>query len=311
MRDRIYLVGFLLGAGLLLYLGRDLLEKSTLVTWSLTFAGTTAAGVLGLTLYRVQLELRASRHELARKEAELNFALEVQQALFPRRFPTDAGLEFAGLCVPARGISGDYYDVLRLPDGRLVFTIADISGKGISAAILMSNLHAVARTLAGAGSSPEEVCSRLNRHLYEVTSGERFATFFYAEWQRADRSLRYVNAGHNAPLLLTSLGGSRLDAGAPPLGIFPDTEFKEKRVSLQPGDLLVLYSDGVTEARNEREIEFGESRLEALAAARREAPLADIQQQVLKAVRHWAGEEVEDDMTLLVVRASGPGQEAV
>ena len=309
MRDRIYLVSFLIGAGVLLYVGRDLLQKSTLVTWALTFAGTTAAGVLGLALYRVQLELRASRHELARKEAELSFALEVQQALFPRQFPTDAGLEFAGLCVPARGISGDYYDVLPLPDGRLVFTIADISGKGISAAILMSNLHAVARTLAGAGGSPEEVCSQLNRHLHDVTGGQRFATFFYAEWRRADRCLRYVNAGHNAPILLASPGGRRLRAGAPPLGIFRDTAFREDRVNLQPGDLLVLFSDGVTEARNDGEIEFGESRLEALVKARREAPLEDIQRQVLKAVRDWSGEELEDDMTLLVVRATGLGQE--
>src|SRR5881296_2308693 len=143
MRDRIYLVSFLLIAGVLLFLGRDLLQASVLVTWGLVFGGTTAVAILLVFSYRLRMELQASRHELARKEAELNFALEVQRALFPQQFPVDSGLEFAAVCVPARGISGDYYDVLPLTDGRLVFTVADISGKGISAAILMSNLQAV------------------------------------------------------------------------------------------------------------------------------------------------------------------------
>ncbi len=311
MRDRIYLVGFLMGAGVLLYLGRDLLQQSELVTWTLTFSGTTAAGILGMSLYRVQLELRASQHALARKEAELNFARKVQEALFPRQFPGDAGLEFAGICVPASGISGDYYDVLPLSDGRLVFTIADISGKGISAAILMSNLHAVARTLAAAGGAPEEVCSQLNRHLHQVTDGSRFATFFYAEWDRDERRLRYVNAGHNAPILVAPLRGRRLGAGSPPLGIFRETKFQEDRVNFQPEDVLVLYSDGVTEARNDKGVEFGEARLEALVEGSRAEPLADIQQRILKAVLEWAGKELEDDMTLLLVRASRSGQEAV
>src|SRR5579864_4113692 len=119
MRDKLYLSAFLVGAGALLYVGRDLLERSAVVTLSLTFGGTTAAAVLGMALYRVQFELRASRHELARKQAELNFALEVQQALFPRLFPAQAesGLEFAAVCIPARGISGDYYDVIQLNGG--------------------------------------------------------------------------------------------------------------------------------------------------------------------------------------------------
>src|SRR5204862_6154762 len=132
--------------------------------------------VLLVALYRVQLELKSSRHQLARKEAELSFALEVQQALFPRQLPDQHGLEFSGICIPARGISGDYYDVMQLPDGRLVFAIADISGKGISAAILMANLQAVLRTLAAANLSPCEICSRLNLHLLQVTDESKFAT---------------------------------------------------------------------------------------------------------------------------------------
>lgn len=311
MRDKLYLTGFLLGAGVLLYLGRGLLQDSALVTWTLTFGGTTAAGVLGMTLYRVQLELRASRHELARKQAELNFAREVQQALFPRQFPAGGGLDFAGICLPASGISGDYYDVLQLSGGRLAFAIADISGKGISAAILMSNLHAVLRTLAAAGHSPGAVCFELNRHLHEVTEGFRFATLFYAEWSLAERSLRYINAGHNAPILFGVNGTQRLAAGCPPLGLFKEGKFQEQTLALQPGDMLVLFSDGVTEAGQGKDNEFGESRLEAVVAAVRAEPLAQIQQRVLAALRGWAGAELEDDMTLLLVRALGPRQEEI
>lgn len=310
MRDRIYLVAFLLGAGVLLYLGRGLLARSELVTWALTFAGTTSVAVLGMALYRVQLELRASRYELARSEAELNFAREVQQALFPREFPRDGGLEFSAVCVPARGISGDYYDVMRLPDGRVVFAIADVSGKGISAAILMSNLHAVLRILAASGQTPGEICSQLNRHLYQVTMDSRFATIFYGEWNPARGSLRYFNAGHLAPILLRPGEAVRLEAGGPPLGVFPESEHPVGEVTLLPGNLLALFSDGVTEAGIDRGEPFGESRLQALVAAHRERGLAEIEQQILAAARAWSRGEAEDDMTLLLVRARERAKEA-
>jgi sigma-B regulation protein RsbU (phosphoserine phosphatase) len=304
MRDRLYLLVFLVGAGLLLYVGRGYIAMSAYATFGLTFAGTTAAAILGMVLYRVQLELRASRHELARKEAELTFALEVQQALFPKQFPADGGLEFSAVCVPARGIGGDYYDVLQRSGGRLAFAIADISGKGISAAILMSNVHAVLRTLYDAGHPPGELCSQLNRQLHRVTDGTQFATAFFAEWSARDRSLTYVNAGHPAPILLGSCSGEQLRAGGPPLGLFPGTDFEEGRIVLQPGDLMALYSDGITEAGESSQREFGEARLEAVLKRHPEEPLDEIRQHVLEAVRDWAGEELEDDMTLLLIRAA-------
>jgi len=307
MRDRIYLLVFLVGAGLLLYVGRGYIAMSAYATFGLTFAGTTAAAVLGMVLYRVQLELRASRHELARKEAELTFALEVQQALFPKHFPVDGGLEFSAVCVPARGIGGDYYDVLQRSGGRLAFAIADISGKGISAAILMSNVHAVLRTLYDAGHPAGELCSQLNRQLHRVTDGAQFATAFFAEWSVRDRSLTYVNAGHPAPILLGSRSGEQLDAGGPPLGLFPGTDFEVGRIVLQPGDMMALYSDGITEAGESSEREFGEARLEAVLRQHPGEPLDKIRQYVLEAVRDWSGEELEDDMTLLLIRAARAG----
>ena len=303
MRDKVYLIGFLVGAGLLLYVGRDLLQRSAALTMVLALSGVTAAGVLGMGFYRVQLDLRASRRELARREAELNFALEVQQALFPRQFPADGGLEFSAICVPARGISGDYYDVVALPDGRMLFAIADISGKGISAAILMSNLQAVLRTVAQAGSAPAEVCAQLNRHLCQVSDSTRFATFFFVEWKHGERALNYVNAGHLVPIVQGSISGRRLTDGGPPLGLFPETDFEVGQIVLQPGDMIVLYSDGITEAGILRGEEFGESRLEEIITAHAHKPLAEIQEHVLKAVREWAGDEPDDDMTLLLARA--------
>jgi sigma-B regulation protein RsbU (phosphoserine phosphatase) len=311
MRDRIYLVVFLAGAGLLLYLGRGFIAMSTYATFGLTFAGTTAAAILGMVLYRVQLELRASRHELARKEAELNFALEVQQALFPKQFPADGGLEFSAVCVPARGIGGDYYDVLERPDGCLAFVVADITGKGISAAILMSNVHAVLRTLYDAGHPAGELCSQLNRHLHRVTDGTKFATAFYAEWSKPDRCLTYVNAGHPAPILVGSFADDLLQAGGPPLGIFPDIDFQTGRVILQPGDMIVLYSDGITDAGEHSGRAFGEARLAATVKHHCKKTLDEIQQHVLKAVRDWSGNEADDDMTLLLVRAATPQKEVV
>jgi sigma-B regulation protein RsbU (phosphoserine phosphatase) len=193
---------------------------------------------------------------------------------------------------------------MQFADGRLVFAIADISGKGISAAILMANVQALLRTLAETGSSPSDVCKRLNYHLHQVTDASKFATFFYGEWDHPNRILRYVNAGHNAPIVVGSLNGRKLYEGGPPLGMFLDSEFQTGEVTLQPKDLLVLYSDGITEARSSADEEFGERRLQALIEKHSDEVLADVQARVLEAVRNWAGDEPEDDMTLLMVRAT-------
>jgi sigma-B regulation protein RsbU (phosphoserine phosphatase) len=309
-REKLFLLGFLLGAGLLLFLGRNLLQSSVIVTYSLMFGGTTVGAVLLASLYRLRMELRASQNELARKQAELNFALEVQRALFPHQLPGNGGLEFSAVCIPARGISGDYYDVMELPDGRLIFAIADISGKGISAAILMANLQAVMRTLAQTGKSPKEICSSLNRHLHQVTDAAKFATFFYAEWDIAERRLTYINAGHLLPVIKGSCD-QRLDKGGLPLGILPNYNYEVGEVCLGDGDLIVLYSDGITEASNEDGEEFGEARLSAVIEAHCHDALSEIQREVLQAVRDWGGDEPGDDMTLLLVRAEQPYQEEV
>jgi sigma-B regulation protein RsbU (phosphoserine phosphatase) len=163
------------------------------------------------------------------------------------------------------------------------------------------------------------VCRRLNEHLHQVTDAAKFATLFYAEWNPSERRLAYVNAGHNAPLLLGNGRCQRLEQGGMPLGMFPTTEFDTGRVCLNPGETLVLYSDGITEAAAADGEEFGESQLEEVVKAHCGKPLAEIQAQVLQAVRQWSGSSPEDDMTLMFVRATDwkketgsiPRQEAI
>ncbi len=304
MRDKIYTIVILVVAGLLIVLGRGLLRESAILTFGLTFAGTTAAGILGIALYRVQLELRASRQELAMKQAELNFAMDVQLSLFPREFPPDSGMEFSGICIPARGVSGDYYDVIPLSGGRTGIAIADISGKGMSAAILMSNLQAVLRTLAASDVPPEVIGSRLNRHLHQVTQGGRFATLVYAEWDPRSRRVSYINAGHNPPIVVGANGVKRLKATSMPLGILPDVEFQTEQVVLDGGSLVVLFSDGVTDAGMTKGREFGDAQLAALVKAHAPEPLAEIQKRILGTVELWTEQDFEDDFTLLLARSA-------
>jgi phosphoserine phosphatase RsbU/P len=303
MRDKLYFFLFLLICGLLLYLGHDLTRVSEVTAWALTFGGSMAAAVLLAAIYRFQSELQASRQELAHKQAEMYFALKVQQELFPQQLPQAGGLEFSAACNPASGISGDYYDVLSLQNGHVSFAIADVSGKGISAAILMANLQALLRVVSASAQEPVEVCNKLNSHLHQVTDTSRYATLFYGDWNPETKTVKYVNAGHNPPFLLAGAGRQDLDDGGIPLGVLPIYEYKMGEVSMRPGDLLVLYSDGITEAGVSSGEEFGVKRLESLVTSLKERPLGEIQARVLEAVRTWTGKPPEDDITLMLVRA--------
>lgn len=305
MRDAVYLVGFLVGAVVLLLIGHGQLPSSTVLTWGLTFGATAAVGVLLISLYRVQLELKHSRSELARKQAEIQFAREVQAALFPRELPADRGLSFTAICIPAQGISGDYYDIVECPDGRIVVAIADISGKGISAAILMSNLQARFRALVEYLDHPAEVCNRLNRHFVEFTDPERFATFFFAQWRPGSGEVEYVNCGHQVPLLCGSTR-AEMDAGGPPLGLFSGIRYQSGSIRTRPGDLIVLYSDGISEAPGPDDTEFGVERLQRVIDQGCDRPLRTIQQSVLQALSEWSGREPHDDMTIVLVRIEQP-----
>jgi sigma-B regulation protein RsbU (phosphoserine phosphatase) len=262
------------------------------------------------------LEVSQLAHSLADEAAqrervnrEIEIAREVQERLFPQEMPAVPGGSIAGHCRPAQGVGGDYYDVFPLEDGRLGLAIGDVSGKGISAALLMASLRASLRGVTL--DNPREfakLMDKVNRLVYEASASNRYATFFFGALDPVSRVLECVNAGHNAPLVLrhTPGGGSeilRLEADGPVVGLLPFAPYSEQSLQLEPGDLLVTYTDGISEAMTRQDEEWGEERMMAAAAA----ASAGTAQQVLEAIfaeadKFTAGAPQHDDMTLLVLK---------
>lgn len=268
------------------------------------------ASQTGLALENAHLT-ESIRREVAqreRQERELEIALEVQQRLFPQKLPQVDGLDFAGYCRPAQGVGGDYYDFIRVPDGCLGIAIGDVSGKGIAAALMMASLQASLRgqTIKPAGAISETI-EHINRLVYEASADNRYATFFYAEYDPVRRLLRYVNAGHNAPIVYRRNGDTpqflRLEEGGTVIGLFPEARYRESELQLESDDILVAFTDGISEAMNGAEEEFDEPRLfEALRACDRRSA-ADIIAYILEDVdRFTAGATQHDDMTIVVAR---------
>jgi serine phosphatase RsbU (regulator of sigma subunit) len=254
----------------------------------------------------VEAERRAAAEKLEaerRAAHELEIAMQVQARLFPQRMPAMRALEYAGTCVQTRRVGGDYYDFLDLGQERLGLVIGDIAGKGMPAALLMANLQANLRSqCAIAVEQPERLLQSVNRLFYENTADNAYATFFYSEFDDRTGGLRYGNCGHLPGLLLRADGCvDRLPSTAPALGIFTDWECPTSERRLFPGDLLAIYTDGITEAFNDRDEEFGEERLiEALHMHRSLAP-NDLVAAILDEVRRFSQEQ-RDDITLIVAR---------
>jgi sigma-B regulation protein RsbU (phosphoserine phosphatase) len=248
-----------------------------------------------------------------RLENEVSIAQQVQSQLFPRNLPVIEGIQLGAYCKPARGVSGDYYDFLPLGATRLGIALADISGKGISAALLMASVQAALRSQLllnpDATTSAAEVVSRINRHLFLNTSEDRFATFFFAIYDSATRTLRYTNAGHCAPMLINGEKLQRLEKGGIVVGVFEDAEYEEGVVEVAPDSVLVVYSDGLIEPENVYGEEFGTNRLENVALRNRRSSADAMVAALLVAAEEWAGTaEQADDMTVIVSRL---GQAAV
>jgi len=271
---------------------------------------SAVASQTGLALDNARLT-ESIKEEVAQRERlnrELEIASEVQRRLFPQKAPKVPGLDVDGYCRPALGVGGDYYDFFELSNGGLALAVGDVSGKGIAAALMMASLQASLRgQTIRPSSSLSEMISLVNRLVYENSAQNRYATFFYAQYDPSTRALRYVNAGHNPPLLCRRNGAGheilRLDEGGTVLGLFPDYAFKEAQVSLHAGDVLVAYTDGISEAMNVREEEWDEERL-ITALAYCKAPSAkDTIEWILQQVDAFtAGAPQHDDMTLLVAR---------
>jgi len=254
-------------------------------------------------------QIEASYLALREKEAlerELGIAREVQRGLLPRSVPRIAGLQMAGVCLPAIGVGGDYYDFVLVDDDCVGLVIADVSGKGISAALLMAGIQASVRCLCRLVDDTGRLVSRLNEHLFQTSSRSRYATLFFGFYDAASRTLRYSNAGHHPPLLVHGGDVTRLDAERGlPMGMFDGTCYREGRQHLAAGDLIAFFTDGVTEAPSADGEEFGEQRLVELLRTHRDLDLDSLLQTVLDALTSWSGGTIShDDVTLVVARAT-------
>jgi sigma-B regulation protein RsbU (phosphoserine phosphatase) len=269
-------------------------------------------------------KLIAEQKEKQRIESELQIAKEVQDLLFPHDAADLDGLELHGICLPARTVSGDYYDFLPVGDSAVGLAVGDISGKGISAALMMATVHAFVRAhtltepmtamaadrepvLRANGDccpAPGTVLALLNQQLFRSTPAQKYATMFLGFYDQPKRRFTYSNAGHLPPMVICADGTvQRLEQGGTVVGLFSDMSYPEGCVTLNPGDILVAFSDGITEPENDFG-EFGEARLARLVQENRELPLPRISDAVLNAVVDWiGGEEQPDDMTIVIARA--------
>jgi sigma-B regulation protein RsbU (phosphoserine phosphatase) len=258
-------------------------------------------------LARVRALLRHEReHRMdeAYVGSELEMAAKVQQALFPRVLPEVPGLDYAGICRPARGVSGDYYDFIALGEGRLGLLLADVSGKGMSAALLGASLHAAVRAnAAGAGDRCGEVLAKANALLFETTTAERYATVFYGVYDPAARILTYANAGHCPPMLVRDGTCIRLDSITPPAGMMPVLPALQEKVELASGDWLLIFSDGIPEATSESGEDFGDDGLLDALGRMGSGTAARMCEGIVKEVRNHIREQRQaDDVTLIAAK---------
>jgi sigma-B regulation protein RsbU (phosphoserine phosphatase) len=252
-------------------------------------------------------ELIEVENKRRRLENEISIAREVQNQLFPSTLPSVPGVEIEAICKAARSVSGDYYDFIQLSPTHIAIAIADISGKGISAALLMASLQAALRSqLLVEGSeclSMVELVSRLNKHLVRNTGDDRFATFFIAVYDSATRTLRYTNAGHLPAFLICKDASVQLDKGGMVLGVEEDYAYEEGSLTVKPDSLLIGYSDGLIEPENVYGEEFGIRRLQEAAIHVQGATPIMVAESLMAAAEEWAGTpEQADDMTVIVAR---------
>jgi phosphoserine phosphatase RsbU/P len=266
----------------------------------------SAASQVGIAMETILLaEEIAERLEAERRALrEMEIAMQVQSKLFPQKMPALETLECAGACTQARAVGGDYYDFLDLGPGRLALVLADVAGKGISAALLMANLQANLRSqYARALDDLPSLLRSVNRLFHESTAPERYATLFFGTYEDATRQLRYVNCGHNPPLLLRADGEVEwLEATATVLGMFDTWDCAVGETHLESGDTLIVYSDGVTEARSDQGEEFGQDRLLQAALNLKQLGASSLLETLVPRVQQYCGYEQDDDLTLLVIR---------
>lgn len=247
--------------------------------------------------------------EKERLQADLDIAQEVQEQLYPRSVPRIDGLQITAMLVPAKSVSGDYYDYQKIDDHHFAIALGDVAGKGISAALLMANvqsaMRAQLRTLQDQHGevSTATVVSQINKHLQANTTTEKYATFFFSVYDERTGKLVSTNAGHLPPILIRGKQVSRLDVNGMVVGVFPHAQYDSSRITLEKGDLLLLYTDGITEPENEFDEMFGEDRLIETVQRVASRPNEEILQEVFSAVQQWTfAPESADDMTMMIIR---------
>lgn len=235
---------------------------------------------------------------------ELNEAREIQRGLMPRRMPNLQGFSLASAWQPAHEVSGDYLAAFKFNESHAALCVADVAGKGFPAALLMSNMQAALKSLVCDRISPSELCVKLNRLMCGNTPLRKFVSFFYGDLAVSNRTLTFTNAGHNPPMLMRRNGESiQLDDGGCVIGAFTDSNYVQREIKFGEGDKLLLFTDGVTEARNAAGEEFGEDRLQEYLRSYRGRNAADLRTIVLNAVSHFCGDKFDDDAALMVVIA--------
>lgn len=245
---------------------------------------------------------RSKRDQLRRLHEETEAERAAGRALLPRQLPRIAGLDLAATSQPLRTLSGDYFDMLEPAEGELSLAVGDVTGKGVAAALLMSNVQASVRALASARFQPAELAASLNHSVRRNTTSGKFVTFFYAALNVREGSMAYTNAGHCAPILMRANGeAERPETGGAVLGVFEQWQYQQASVQLQSGDRLLLFTDGITEAADAHQEEFGEQRLIELLRALRHRCAQEIKDGILHAVTGFRDGPAEDDITLIVL----------
>jgi serine phosphatase RsbU (regulator of sigma subunit) len=247
----------------------------------------------------------AQRHAQRLREEERQEAREIQDSLLPKKMPQVPGYELAAMTQPLRFVGGDYYSVVRISERHTVLCIADVAGKGLPAALLMSSLQAALRPLTWRRLAPSELCNRLNRILCDLTPVGKFISFFYAVLDSVDNRLIYCNAGHNPPLLIRADGTSKeLNAAGAVLGQFPQWLYEQSELPMRSGDKLLLFTDGLVEACNADEVSFGEHNLIRIARENPSSSAVDLMSLLMRAASQHSGEHFQDDASLMVLKAT-------
>jgi serine phosphatase RsbU (regulator of sigma subunit) len=255
---------------------------------------------LGQQRRRLTRVAQQQRDELA---AEIRLAAEVQQNILPRAVPKLAGFDLAAKMRPAKTVAGDYYGFIEQPDGAIGFVIADVSGKGVAAGLLMPSIEIALRLDSPRHAKSNEVIEEFNRVVCQLTAGCRFISLFYGKLHPASRTVEYTNAGHNPPLLIRNSSVRELTCGGPVLGVLADARYETDVVRLERGDVLVLYTDGLVEAENREGEFYSVQRLVEIASAHAHEAAAEIAERIYAAVREFRGDcDLEDDATLVILR---------